>query len=334
MLRTPLTERFGLTAPVVGAPMAGVAGGAMAAAVGAGGGLGMIGVGSATPTDWIAEQARLAAAGGRSYGFGLMTWALAARPELLPAVLAAGPALVALSFGDPTPYAEQVHAAGAALACQVNDVAAARTALAAGADFVVAQGSEAGGHTGPIGTLPLLQAVLDAVDAHAAAVPVLAAGGIASPAGLAAVLAAGAAGCWVGTALLGCPEGEQPAAARRRVLAAAEMDTVLTRVFDLAAGIGWPSSWPGRALRNDFTERWHGREASLVGNAAATAVLRGALAAGDFATAYVYAGQAVALVHTERPAAEVIRWLADGAESILRDRLAVLFEEVTDPPGR
>src|SRR5258708_39299422 len=129
----------------------------------------------------------------------------------------------------------------------------------AGGDVSVVQGREAGGHvTGRVSTLPLLQAVLDAVQ-----VPVLAAGGIATPRGMAAALAAGAAGVWIGTALLASPECENTEQARARIVQAQETDTILTRAFDVAQGIPWPTEYPGRALRNRFTEQWHHQTEAL-----------------------------------------------------------------------
>lgn len=313
MIRTPLTRWFDLDAPVLGAPMAGVAGGAMARAVSLGGGLGMIGVGSATSTDWIARQARLPDESDVSFGVGLMAWVLADRPELLAATIAARPALVSVSFGDPGPFVAPLHDAGIAVATAVNTMADVERAHAAGADVLVAQGTEAGGHTGRRATLPLLQEVLAATE-----LPVVAAGGIATGAGLAAVLAAGAAGGWVGTALLGCPESEAPAEARARVRAAAGEDTVLTRVFDVAQGLAWPQRWPGRALRNEFTASWHGREEELAATPAAAEQVRSARDTGDLEHAPLYAGEAVGMVTEEVSATDVVRRLAADAEAALR----------------
>lgn len=313
MIRTPLTRWFDLDAPVLGAPMAGVAGGAMARAVSLGGGLGMIGVGSATSTDWIARQARLPEESDVSFGVGLMAWVLADRPELLAATIAVRPALVSVSFGDPGPFVAPLHDAGIAVATAVNTMADVDRAHAAGADVLVAQGTEAGGHTGRRATLPLLQEVLAGTE-----LPVVAAGGIATGAGLAAVLAAGAAGGWVGTALLGCPESEAPAAARERVRAAAGEETVLTRVFDIAQGLRWPQRWPGRALRNEFTASWHGREEELAATPAAAEQVRSARDTGDLEHAPLYAGEAVGMVTDEVSATDVVRRLAADAEAALR----------------
>ncbi|MDA8357847.1 MAG: nitronate monooxygenase [Actinomycetota bacterium] len=316
-LRTPLTDRLGVALPIIGAPMAGAAFGALARAVTEGGGLGMIGVGSSDSVELIAREAPVASAGGRlPFGIGLMAWALDNRPELLQEALAARPTLVSVSFGPPGPYVSALHEAGIVVASQVQSTASAVAAAESGVDIIVAQGTDAGGHTGTVGTLPLLQLVLDAVD-----VPVVAAGGIATARGVAGVLAAGAAGAWIGTCLLTCPEAAVADGARAKVLAADETDTVLTRVFDVAQGIGWPEPFAGRALRNRFTEAWHGHEAALAADPAAGRRLTEARNVGDYDTAYIYAGQAVGLVRQSLPAAEVVRHLGEGAASLLVERL-------------
>ena len=313
VIRTPLTRRFHLAAPVVGAPMAGVARGALARAVSLGGGLGMIGVGNAATAGFVAEQAAIPAGDGLPFGIGLMAWALEERPDLLDAAIAARPALVSVSFGDPAPAVARLHDAGIAVAAQVNTTDDVRRAQAAGVDLLVAQGTEAGGHTGRRATLPLLQEVLTLADR-----PVLAAGGIATGAGMAAALVAGAAGVWIGTPLLACPEGLNSPAARARVCAAAGEDTVLTRAFDVAQGLAWPERWPGRAVANDFSRQWHGREAELAADPAAGRRVEEARRSGDLSAAPLYAGESVGLVIGERPAADVVRQLAADAERALR----------------
>jgi nitronate monooxygenase len=300
VLRTWLTDRFDLTVPVVLAPMAGVAGGALAAAVSSAGGLGVVGIGYEEP-DVITAEAEIARASGRSFGIGLIAWVAAAKQAMVEAAIAARPALLSLSFGEYARHIDAAHAAGILVVTQAGTVDDARQAVEAGVDIVVARGSEGGGHgRGEVATLPLLQGVLDAVD-----VPVLAAGGIGGPRGLAAVLAAGAAGAWVGTAFLACTEGKNSARAREAVVAAAETDTIYTTVLDIGRGIPWPSEFGGRALRNEFAEQWHGREGEL---RAAGARNEGSV---------VWAGEGVGLVSEERPAADVVADLA-GAETLLR----------------
>jgi nitronate monooxygenase len=313
VISTPLTRRFDLRAPLVGAPMAGVSGGAMARAVSAAGGLGMIGISGAHSPAFVAEQCAIPADGRLPFGVGLMVWVLADRPDLLDATIAAAPSLVSVSFGDAAPYVGPLHDAGIAVCAQVNSTADVHRALAAGVDILVAQGTEAGGHTGQRSMLPLLQEVLTLTDR-----PVVAAGGIATGAAMAAALVAGASGVWIGTPLLSCTEGLNSPAARERVRAAGSDETILTRAFDVAEGAAWPERWPGRALVNDFSREWHGREEQLVDDAAARQRVVDGRRTGDPANAPVYAGESVGLVTTERSAGDVVREMTAGAEEALR----------------
>jgi len=319
VLRTFLTEDWNLRFPLVGAPMAGVAFGALARAVSEAGGLGCIGIGSEDPVERIAQEAAVAGADGVRFGIGLMAWALERRPELFDAALAARPFLLSISFGDVAPYADRVRRAGIKLVTQVQSREAAVTAERAGVDAIVVQGTEAGGHTSGVATLPLLQIVLDAVTT-----PVIAAGGVATARGLAAVLAAGAEGAWIGTPLLASPEAHNTPQARAAVIRAREDETVLTSLFDRVQNIPWPAQFPGRALANEFTRRYHGREDEAVADEAALAAYRAARTANDFSLAHLYAGQSVGALERERSAAEVISSIGEGAEVLLRERLAAL----------
>ena len=313
MIRTPLTRWFDLDTPIIGAPMAGVAGGELARAVSAGGGLGMIGVSGRHDAEFVTAESAVPAEAELPFGVGLMIWTLTERPELLEATVAAQPSLVSMSFGDPAPWVGPLHDAGIAVTAQVNTLADAHRALDAGVDVLVAQGTEAGGHTGQRSLVPLLQEVLALTDR-----PVVAAGGIATGRAMAGMLAAGAAGVWIGTALLSCTEGLNAAAARKRIRAATGDETVLTRAFDVAEGIAWPERWPGRALVNDFSREWHGRENELVADDAARSLVVEARRTGDPSHAPLYAGEAVGLVTTERSAVDVVRELTADAEKALQ----------------
>ncbi len=248
-----------------------------------------------------------------------MNWVLDRRPELLDATIAARPALVSVSFGDPAPWIGPLHDAGIAVASQVNTTADIHRAHEAAVDVIVAQGTEAGGHTGRRSLLPLLQEALTLTDR-----PVVAAGGIATGRGMAAALVAGAAGVWLGTPFLSCPEGLNSPAARARVRAAGGDDTVLTRAFDVAQGLPWPPRWPGRALVNDFSRTWHGREEELSRDAAASKRVVDARLTDDLQQAPVYAGEAVGLVTTERSATDVVRELTAEAETFLKSAATLL----------
>lgn len=322
MIQTRLSEMLQLRYPMIGAPMWGAGGGELARAITHAGALGMIGVGSDATVSFVETESALARGeDGTRFGLGLFVWAIERRPELLDAAITVRPTVLSLSFGSPAPYVERIQSAGIRVAAQVGTIASAREAAAAGVDLVVAQGTEAGGHTGHVGTLPLLQGVLASVE-----LPVLAAGGIASPRGLAAVLAAGAAGAWIGTAFLACRECSNTPEARRRIVAADETDTVLTSLFDRVQRLPWPSQFPGRALRNRFSERWRDRMDQVGEDEALVAQYRQARAARDYDTAVLYAGQAVRLVTEERSAGDVVRQIGDGAETILRHSCTTMLK--------
>ena len=323
MLTTALTERFALRYPIVNAPMTPAAGGALARAVTDAGGLGFLGVDVNGDVATLQADAAAAREGdeGRRFGIGFLIWVLDKRPDLLEAAIALRPALVSISFGDPAPYVGPLHAAGIAVASQVQTREAALRAQAAGVDVIVAQGTEAGGHTGRVATLPLLQIVLDLVRDR----PVIAAGGIGGARGVAAALAAGAAGAWMGTPFLFAQEARVTDEARQRLIASSEGDTVLTSVFDRAQGYAWPPQFPGRALRNTFTDRWHGHEDAMAADPAALAAYENAKRTRDYALAHVYAGESVGMHDRVRPAADIVRAFGDGAEALLRERLATVL---------
>ncbi|MBV8860662.1 MAG: nitronate monooxygenase [Mycobacterium sp.] len=310
MLSTPWSEAMGLRVPIVNAPMGGVAGGRLAAAVSAAGGLGMVGMGTAGSTS--ALHAELPYVPER-FGIGLVDWVIRKEPELFGAALAARPVLISISFGTDMSWVRRTHDAGIAAATQVYNSVEAQAAQDAGIDLVVARGCEGGGHgAATIGTLPLLDAVLDVVS-----LPVLAAGGIASPRSLAAVLAAGASGAWLGTVLSASPEALTSDASRRALVAARETDTTSTRVFDIARGLPWSERFPSRVLSNDFVARWVGREDALADDPDVASELAAAVDADDRRTAPVDAGQGVGQVTGVAPVAEVIERLCSGAEKLL-----------------
>jgi len=319
MIDTWLTRRFELTIPVVGAPMAGPGEGGLAAAISAGGGLGMIGVGASQSTGWIRDQARAAVAVPGTYGMGLMAWALERDDTALETVMDLRPGLISISFGNVEPFVRRVREAGIPVTTQVGNLDEALHAEQAGVDFIVARGSEAGGHgRNEVATLPLLQSVIEHVE-----VPVVAAGGISTARGLAAVLAAGAVGAWVGTALLTTHEANNTPAARRRLLRATDTGTAYGRVFDIAQNLAWPPEYGARSLRNTFFDRWNQRLDDLAKDDSAADELDQARRRPDeddaYDVAYIYAGQGVGALTHERPVAEVLADLAE-AESLLGPR--------------
>ena len=298
-LRSALTDMFGIEHPIVLAPMGAVAGGRLAAAVAEGGGLGMIG-GGRGDRDWLQRECALAANGTeRPWGIGLLSWAI--DQDTLAAAIAWRPAAIMLSFGDPAPFAPAIHDAAIPLIVQVTSMAEARRALDVGADIVVAQGTEAGGHGGGRSTLPFVPAVVDV----AGAVPVLAAGGIADGRGLAAALVLGAAGAVIGTRFEATTEALLDADEANAIVAAGASDTVLGRVADVAADAGWPAVYPARTLRNAFTDTWQNREDELGHDAEALREFRAGVDRADMDYVPVWAGEAVDLI-TEVPSASAL----------------------------
>ena len=184
---------------------------------------------------------------------------LANRPDVLERALARRPAAIMLSFGDPRPFATTIRNGGARLICQVQTVPQAREAAEAGADVIVAQGTEAGGHGMSEPLLTLLPRVIDACPSAM----VVAAGGIADGRGLAAVLMLGAQGALLGTRFYASQEANGHPEAKRRIVEAEGGQTVRSIVFDLSRRMRWPGSYTGRLLRNRHAETWLGRETEL-----------------------------------------------------------------------
>ncbi|MBS0326993.1 MAG: nitronate monooxygenase [Proteobacteria bacterium] len=318
MLTTALTRLFDLTHPIVLGPMGGVSGGMLTAAVSNAGGLGLVGGGYGDP-EWLGRELSLAREqANRPWGCGLITWAI--KPEVLDLALSFEPAAFMLSFGDPRAHVDAIRRAGCKLICQVQGLDEARLAVEAGADLIVAQGTEAGGHGGQRSTLPLVPAVVDLV----APIPVVAAGGIADGRGLAAALALGACGALIGTRFYAARESLGHDAAKARIVAADGGDTRRTRVFDVVRDYSWPKPYTGRALRNDFMARWDGREDALAASLSAErTAFRSAAAAGDFDTAMVWAGEAVDLIDRVDDAAALVARIARDAETCLRRAAAL-----------
>lgn len=301
----PLTDALGIRHPIVCAPMAGAAGGRLAHAVSAAGGLGMIGARGTASAEWIAGQAALAGAGGAPFGIGLMAWVPELKSQLRAVTALAGeqrPALVSVSFGELGEPVARLREAGLRTACQVGNEADLDAAIAAGADLVVARGGEGGGHgRDEMGGADLLARALAATDR-----PVLAAGGIATAADVARVMAAGAAGVWCGTAFLTCREADNTPQARAAIVAADA--TRYSRVHDVAQGIAWPREFGGRAVATPFVERWTGEEDAMTEEAKAEHAA--GRDRGDTVYTPLYAGVGVGRLSAETDAAEVVRSLA------------------------
>ena len=160
-ISTRLTDRLGITHPIISAPMDVIAGGKLAAAVSSAGGLGMLGGGYSDEDGWLERE--FAAAGNQAVGCGFITWALREAPQVLDQVIARRPKAIFLSFDDPEPFAARIKAAGIVLFCQLQTRSDAERAIACGADVIVAQGTEGGGHGGARATLTLVPEIADLI---------------------------------------------------------------------------------------------------------------------------------------------------------------------------
>lgn len=309
-MRTALTRLLDIKHPVLLAPMGGVSGGELARAVSEAGGLGLIGAGYGD-ADWLARE--MAHCRNCPFGVGFITWALDAQPALLEQVLAQSPATIMFSFGDCAAYIPRVHEAGALAICQVQTLADARRAAEIGADLIVAQGTEGGGHGATRSTFSLVPAVADAV----APVPVIAAGGVADGRGLAAALMLGASGVLVGTRFYASDEALGLEAAKQAIVDHGGDQTLRTRVFDIVRGYDW-GDYTGRVIENRFTQDWHTRQSALAGQVAGERQrYRDAVARGDAETAVLFAGEAIDLIEGVEPAGEIVARLVAEARIAL-----------------
>jgi nitronate monooxygenase len=307
-LTTELTQMLQLTTPILSAPMAGVAGGALASAVSRAGGLGLIG-GGYGDREWLVRE--LDIAGDAGVGLGFITWALARDPALLILALERRPRAIFLSFGDLRPHAATIARAGIPLIAQVQTLADARMAIAEGAQIIVAQGTEAGGHGGVRATMALVPAIVDAVGD----VPVVAAGGIADGRGLAASLMLGAAGVLCGTAFYVALESLAHPNVKAAAVRASGDYTVRGQVFDMVRGLEWPGEWKIRTLANNFYRQWAGNPEELKASLSEQQrAYRLAQQSGDVATAAVIVGEAVDLVNEIESASAIVARITKGAQ--------------------
>ena len=326
MLRTRFTEMFALTHPIMSAPMAMHSGGRLAGAVTAAGGLGSFGgINPGKAPDWIeAEIGMIRSATDGPFGIGFITDFIPHFEALFDAALGAAtpPAVLALSFGDPRPWLDRAKQAGVRAMCQVQTLDEAARAVDGGADVLVVQGTEAGGHTGTMSLLPFLAAAAQ----RWPDIPLLAAGGIADGRTLAAALTAGADGAWLGTAFLATPEAVEVHDIHKDLIVASDGgDTVFDLAYDIVSGLPWPEGIGTRVRRNRFTDDWAGREAELKARKEEFATPPAFDKPPDPDTDAVLYGQSAAFVTAVRPAAEVLHTICNDAEAILRNRPSQLL---------
>ncbi len=313
-ISTSITKLLGISHPIVLAPMDLVADARLTAAVTAAGGFGILG-GGYGDEQWLTRELDLLEQTHTRFGVGFITWSMAKQPKLLDLALERKPAAVVLSFGDPRPFVDRIKGSGALVICQIQSIALAKEAAAAGADVLIAQGTEAGGHGVSRGLVTLLPEVVDAVGKST---PVLAAGGIADGRGLAAALMLGASGVVMGTRFYATHEAAGAPAAKERIRAATGDDTQRSIVFDISRRNVWPAPFTGRCLRNVHLDRWLGREVELLRHQdEESEKYAAARRENDFDIAAVIAGESSGLVRDISSAREVV-------DRVVRDASALL----------
>ena len=323
-LNTRFAQRFQLTTPIALAPMALATGGALAAACAQAGTLGLVG-GGYGDLAWTQREYQLAqtllkdeSAALKRLGCGFITWKLDENDEALDWVLTQAPRAVMLSFGDPRPYAKRIQASGAALICQIQRLDQLPHALEAGAEVIVAQGGEAGGHGANAlegrSTFTLVPEVADYLAAHAPDTLLLAAGGIADGRGLAAALMLGADGALIGSRLWATSESLAAAGAKTQATQTSGDGTARSAVFDILRRKNWPAPYDFRAIRNDLHRQLETNIAALQAHPdAARADYDAGVKTGDFTRAHATVGEAVGLISDVPPARDLIARLSEQA---------------------
>ena len=323
-LNTRFAQHFQLTTPIALAPMALATGGALAAACAQAGALGLLG-GGYGDLAWTQREYQLAqtllkddSAALKRLGCGFITWKLDENDEALDWVLAQAPRAVMLSFGDPRPYAQRIKASGAALMCQIQRLDQVPLALEAGADVIVAQGGEAGGHGANAlegrSTFTLVPEVADYLAAHAPDTLLLAAGGIADGRGLAAALMLGADGALVGSRLWATSESLAATGAKTQATHTSGDGTARSAVFDILRRKNWPAPYDFRAIRNDLHRQLENNIPALQAHPdAARADYDAGVKAGDFSRAHATVGEAVGLISDVPPARDLIARMSEQA---------------------
>ena len=316
MLTTPVCELFGVTHPVVLGGMGLGTNPDLVAAVSNAGGLGVQGCAGRSPDDISRLAAAIRERTDRPFGLNLLLF-MAGEAQWAAAVAARPPVVSTAWPKADQPLVElfaEAHEAGAKVMHMVSTVAEAERAAGAGADAIVAQGTEGGGHVGLMGTMVLVPMVARAV----APVPVIAAGGLADGAGLAAALMLGAQGGLFGTRFLATPEAPIPDTYKQVIVDSDGHNTVVTELPDVASSTVWPGAY-ARIERNRFYETWAGREGELrFRHAEAAASAWRALEAGDTDNAFLYTGQTAGLIDTIEPAHVVVQRIVTDATERLR----------------
>jgi nitronate monooxygenase/enoyl-[acyl-carrier protein] reductase II len=315
MLKTPLCDLLGIDVPIICAPFGPWNQVDLAAAVCEAGALGSVGS-VLHPAAQLREQwETLRALTDRP--FAINHTARPFDPEVFDQILDFGPAVVSFHLGDPDGLVERAHAVGALWMQQVMNVEQARRAVDLGADVIIAQGAEAGGHGGGVSTMVLVPQVLDI----AGSIPVVAAGGIADGRGLAAALAMGAQAVNMGTRFVASSEFAGSDDWKKMILDASPEDTVQTDALEpIMPPYTMATPWhgKGRMLRTPFLAKWDGRTAELADRADELGTeMIDAILVGDGHEYTPFAGQSAGLIDDILPAAEIVRRTVAQAQNAL-----------------
>ena len=320
MLKTRICDLLGVQHPVLLGGMSTHTTPEMVAGVSNAGGLGILGCAGMSPQAIARNAEETRALTGKPFGLNLLLFL--ADDEAVDGVLATAPSVLSTAWGFPQADLKSIfgraHEAGAKVCHMASTVSEARRAVEAGADVIVAQGTEGGGHVGVMGTLPLVRMVVKAVEP----VPVIAAGGVSDGAGLAAALALGAEGVLLGTRFLASPESPLSPDKKQAILDSDGHDTALTEIPDLISGRVWPGAY-ARTKRNRLIEDWMGREGELrYRRAEVAARVAEAHQTGDADNSVLYTGQTAGLIDDIQPVGDIVQAVVAEAETILRQRLA------------
>jgi NAD(P)H-dependent flavin oxidoreductase YrpB (nitropropane dioxygenase family) len=325
MIHTRLCDLLGIEHPIVLGGMGSATSATLVAAVSNAGGFGTLGTSGMSGAQITAAAGAIREATGKPFGINHLLFRI--DESAFAATLQARAAVVAFAWArqdqDLRTWFQRVHDTGSKVMYMAGEVPEARRAVEAGADYIVAQGTEGGGHVGWMATMAIVPMIVGAV----APVPVLAAGGIADGRGFAASLALGADGVLLGTRFLAANESPIHENLKRAIVESDGHDTVLTEIADIARGHVWPGAM-ARAKRNAFIERWSGREWALRQcQAEAGAACIAAARAGDADNAPLLYGQDAGLIDSVKPVAEIMAGIVAEADEIIRRRLSAMLRK-------
>jgi len=315
MIRTPVCDLLDIEHPIALGGMGSATSPMLVAAVSRAGGLGALGCHYLVPEQIRDRVAAIRAETIKPFGLNFLLFDT--REDSFAAALDLRPSVMQFAWARPEQelkvFFDRSHDAGCKVTYMAGAVEEAVRAAKAGADIIIAQGTEGGGHVGWMASMPLIPMVVDAV----APVPVLAAGGFADGRGLVAALALGAQGVLLGTRFLATVESPLHPNFKQAIVDSDGHDTQLSEIPDIAAGLVWPGAMT-RSRRNHFIERWAGREWALrQARAEAMSKLRAARESGDVDEGPLSMGQDSGLIHDVPPAGEIVARIAKEAEEIL-----------------